>query len=279
VAYGDNPLAGGATIYLADDSSGGESAVQVYGGGNLDVDFHSLPGATIGSLEGDGLVFLGGVNLSIGSNDLDTTFSGVLQDGGTGGGSGGSMTKIGSGQLTLSGPNLYTGGTILNQGVLVIANQSGSATGGGVVRINGGALSGHGRISGAIVVGTGSGVGATIRPGTDGIGRITTQRSVTFQSTGIYECEISSARLNGLSDRLAAKGVAINPGAQIELTDLANRRLPAGVTFILIDNKSAQPIAGTFSNLADGASITLGRNLFVASYEDGDGNDLGLTVE
>jgi hypothetical protein len=35
---------------------------------------------------------------------------------------------------------------------------------------------------------------------------------------------------------------------------------------------------GTFSNLAEGATITVGVNAFQVNYESGDGNDLTLTV-
>jgi hypothetical protein len=45
-----------------------------------------------------------------------------------------------------------------------------------------------------------------------------------------------------------------------------------------ISNTSATPIAGTSSNLADGAILTVNGNNFQASYEGGDGNDLTLTV-
>lgn len=43
-------------------------------------------------------------------------------------------------------------------------------------------------------------------------------------------------------------------------------------------NTSANPIAGTFANLADGSTLTVGRNNYEVSYEGGDGNDLTLTV-
>jgi hypothetical protein len=40
----------------------------------------------------------------------------------------------------------------------------------------------------------------------------------------------------------------------------------------------ATPIAGTFHNLADGAIVTVNGNNLRASYTNGDGNDLTLTV-
>ena len=73
--------------------------------------------------------------------------------------------------------------------------------------------------------------------------------------------------------------MTINPGAQITLTDVGRHRLLAGVTFILLDNRSAQPIAGVFSNLAEGATVMLGHNTLVATYAGGNGNDLALAVQ
>jgi hypothetical protein len=46
---------------------------------------------------------------------------------------------------------------------------------------------------------------------------------------------------------------------------------------VIINNSSA-PIAGEFSNLPDGGSITVGQNTYVALYNVGDGNDLYLLV-
>jgi hypothetical protein len=46
----------------------------------------------------------------------------------------------------------------------------------------------------------------------------------------------------------------------------------------VINNKSANPISGTFSNLSDGAIVTVNGTNFQVSYTGGDGNDLTLTV-
>jgi hypothetical protein len=74
-----------------------------------------------------------------------------------------------------------------------------------------------------------------------------------------------------------ANGVTIN-GAAFSFRPKGQGTLPAGLVSMAIDNTSATPIAGTFSNLPDGAIVTVGGNNFQASYEGGDGNDLTLTV-
>jgi autotransporter-associated beta strand protein len=117
----------GASIWLFSDFRSTER-VEVFGNGNLDaVCFDCAGDVTIGSIEGDGDVFLAGNNLTVGSNHLSTLFSGVMQDGGISGGSGGSLTKIGPGTLTLSGANTYTGNTIIEEGALIVDGSIASA--------------------------------------------------------------------------------------------------------------------------------------------------------
>jgi fibronectin-binding autotransporter adhesin len=94
---------------------------------------------------------------------LSTIFSGVIQDGG-------SVTKIGAGTLTLTGANIYTGGTTIEGGQFAVNNRTGSGTGTGTVKVNAGTLSGRGTIAGAVIVGTGSGSGAFLIPGAKKLG-------------------------------------------------------------------------------------------------------------
>jgi autotransporter-associated beta strand protein len=72
---------------------------------------------TIGSLSGAGTVTSNGpfpATLTAGADNTSTTFSGTINDG-----AGGiSLTKIGTGTLTLSGANTYSGGTTVNGGTL-----------------------------------------------------------------------------------------------------------------------------------------------------------------
>ncbi len=119
----------GGVLELTSSCTGGTARIELFGNGTLEMGSHDAPGVSVGSIEGDGLVFLGANNLTTGTNGLSTTFSGVIQDAGFSVGTGGSLTKVGTGSLTLSGANTHTGGTILNAGTLVVAHQSGSGMG------------------------------------------------------------------------------------------------------------------------------------------------------
>ncbi|PYI95728.1 MAG: hypothetical protein DMF00_15655 [Verrucomicrobia bacterium] len=82
----------------------------------------------------------------------------------------------------------------------------------------------------------------------------------------------------GQSRQVIANGVTIDSGAQFNFVAVANKTLTAGKVFAVISNTSANPIAGTFANLPEGSTFTVGHNTFQASYEGDDGNDLTLTV-
>jgi autotransporter-associated beta strand protein len=279
IANGGAGPGSGATILFTEESSGDTARVEVFGNGNLDVSRPAAAGNSIGSLEGNGLVFLGGGNLSIGGNNLNTNFAGVISDdGGIQQGSGGSITKNGTGILTFSSANTYTGGTTINDGSLLVNNTSGSGTGNGAVHDNSGTLGGTGTIAGAVTIGSGSGSGAILSPGASAgnIGAFNIQGSLTYNSDGTCEVEVDSTSLS--ADEILADAVTINSGAQFSLADLGFSTLNPGTVFILISNTAATPISGTFANLPDGSTFTVGPNTFQASYSGGDGNDLTLTV-
>ena len=90
-------------------------------------------GMTAGSIEGAGNYFLGANELTTGLNNLSTTVSGVIADGGASGGTGGSLIKVGTGTLTLTGVNTYTGGTSVIGGTLAVGDplHPGAALAGG----------------------------------------------------------------------------------------------------------------------------------------------------
>ena len=66
---------------------------------------------------------------------------------GNGGGDGGSFTKAGTGRLVLASRSLYTGGTTIQSGELLVNNTSDSGTGRGAVSVEGSTLGGTGTIA------------------------------------------------------------------------------------------------------------------------------------
>jgi autotransporter-associated beta strand protein len=117
VANGGSNGGEGGTISFEDSSTGGTSRIELFGNGRLDISGQgSPPGVTIGSIEGDGNAFLGANNLTVGGNNLSTTFSGAIQDGGFGR----LLTKIGTRLLILTAANAYNRVSNINGGVLQV---------------------------------------------------------------------------------------------------------------------------------------------------------------
>ncbi len=91
---------------------------------------------TVGSLAGDGVFYLGANKLRVGGNNLDREVSGDISDCGANGtecyapgATGGSLIKEGTGRMTLSGNNTYTGGTTINEGTVVLGSNTAVGTG------------------------------------------------------------------------------------------------------------------------------------------------------
>jgi autotransporter-associated beta strand protein len=259
----------GGAIIFAKTSTGGTASITLHGNAELDLSTHKAPGVTVGSLTGKGSVLLGANTLTLGSNNQSTAFSGVIQ--GTGG-----VTKSGTGTLTLSGNNTYTGPTTVQAGTFVANNKRGSAAGSGNVTVQSGTLGGQGAISGPVVVGS----GAFLAPSAAAKQPVTLSltNTLTFNSDATYTCTLQASKKKSANDEVVANGVTIASGAQFNLAAKVQGKLKAGTSFTVISNTASTPISGTFANLADGASLTVGNTKLQASYEGGDGNDLTLTV-
>lgn len=112
---------GHATVTLSGNNT---SSAQQFGTSPL-VFKTGLGSVALGALAGGGNVVLGGYNesthvyggdaieLSVGNNSVDTTYSGVMS------GAGG-LTKTGSGTLTLSSQSTYSGATVIQGGTLLL---------------------------------------------------------------------------------------------------------------------------------------------------------------
>ena len=142
--------AGGVTSFFG-KSSGGQAAFMTNAGGIVDfsglgtfpdtgaANDPSITGTTAGSIAGAGTYNLGSKELTVGSNNLSTDVSGVIE------GVGGSLVKVGAGTLTLSG-NANLGGMIIDGGTLAVS--------GGTLNISAGVASTQNLIVGQSGVGT-----------------------------------------------------------------------------------------------------------------------------
>lgn len=98
------------TIALEDLNALQNSTVSVKIDGGLMLGVGGLGTTRLGALAGDGNFSIGSFTLAVGANDSNTTYSGIFS------GSGGNLTKDGSGTLTLSGANTFSGTTQINAG-------------------------------------------------------------------------------------------------------------------------------------------------------------------
>jgi autotransporter-associated beta strand protein len=249
-------LNGVANTILANEGSNSLTLAPQIGGGTQDMTL-ALGNATNNVIQVNGI---GGI-----------TISAAIQSGA------GPLTKTGPGTLTLSHANTYTGATTIKKGILLVTNTIGSATGTARVQVNAATLGGTGRISGGVAIGTAT-VAGVLAPGL-GInpGTLTLLNRVTFNSTSSYKVDANST--SAKADKVLARGVTINSGAQFFFADHGSGTLPTGAVFTLISNTATTAISGTFANLSEGLIFSIGPNTYRVSYHGGDGNDLTLTVQ
>jgi autotransporter-associated beta strand protein len=132
---GNSTIRNAGTLAFADASSGGMARYIGQAGGVLLLGIDAA-GITLGSIEGTGDIALGTKVLTVGGNNLSTNFAGLISDGGAGGG----LVKTGTGILTLSGVNTYSGGTAINGGAISVATDSALGAASGGLSLNGGTL-------------------------------------------------------------------------------------------------------------------------------------------
>ncbi len=201
---GSTSIAG--TLALAGSGSiASSSQVDLATGGILDIS-QTTAGAAVRTL---GNTVGGTGTVSLGSRQLDitngsTSFAGTIQDGGLGGGTGGSL-RVSGGSFTVAGANTYTGGTTVSAGTLSLATGAtlGATTGstsvaGGTLDLggtsqtqNGVTLSAGGTLSNGSLAVTGTGTAVSSSGGTiDGLGGSTgvtvTSGTTTLKGSNAY---------------------------------------------------------------------------------------------
>jgi fibronectin-binding autotransporter adhesin len=95
---------------------------------------------------------------------------------------------------------------------------------------------------------------------------------------GSFEAEIGGTTACTGYDQIKVTGAVDVTNGTLN-TSLYNGFKPAaGQTYTIISNDAADPVTGTFTGLAEGATFNLNGNVFKISYKGGDGNDVVLTV-
>jgi uncharacterized protein with beta-barrel porin domain len=171
---------GGGIVFFFDSSTGGNARFITNAAGNFDMSVLTAAGMTAGSIEGAGNYFLGSKLLTVGSNNLSTTVSGLIS------GINGGLTKVGTGTLTLSGFDSYSGATNVNGGTLVVDGAIAST----LTTVNaGGTLSGSGAVGNTAIT------GGTLAPGSAGgsiFGPLTVLGTLSFTAASTYMIQVSS---------------------------------------------------------------------------------------
>ncbi|MBW7961151.1 autotransporter domain-containing protein [Bradyrhizobium sp. BR 10261] len=106
---------GGGITSFTGTSSGGNARFVTTIGGTVIISGLTNGGTTTGSIEGAGNYVLGANTLTTGSLNTSTLVDGSIS------GTGGSLTKVGTGTLTLAGGNSYTGATTVSAGTLALS--------------------------------------------------------------------------------------------------------------------------------------------------------------
>lgn len=206
---GSASITNNSVIQFQQSSTGGNAAIT--NGASSSTDFSASGGPasdnklSAGSIGGGGTFSLGRNELTIGSNNLSTNVTGVIADGGVGGGTGGSLVKTGTGTTILSGINTYTGATTVNGGALAV---NGSILASSGVTVNGnGVLMGTGNVGNTLIA------GGTFMPG-DGTAGTSTAVSGTlgFNAASTYAVNINptTASLANVSGTATLGGASLN---------------------------------------------------------------------
>ncbi len=222
---------GGETDFVG-TASGGTARFITNAGGFFDMSGLTTAGTTAGSIEGAGHYFLGSKTLTVGSNNLSTTVSGVISDGGTSGGAGASLTKVGTGALTLTNTETYTGATTVNGGTLVVDGSIALST---LTTANAGAT-----LSGSGIVGNTAITGGTLAPGStvSDFGPLTVTGTLSFTAASTYMIQVSSTN----AGRTNVSGTATLGNATVNVNYLSTT-LQKQYTIL----NSTTGVSGTFN--------------------------------
>lgn len=154
------------------------------------------------------------------------------------------------------------GGQAVGPTIQVVAGTNGLITEDGV---GGGHLVGDAAITG------------TLAPGASP-GQVGVTGDLTLDGSSTLAVEVDGLVAGTSYDQVVVTGDVDVTGAALDV-DLDGALDPAvGTTFTIIDNQGVSAVTGTFADLPEGQTFTVGSEVLAISYAGGDGNDVVLTV-
>ena len=214
---------GGITSFTG-TSTGGSAIFITAAGGTVDMSGLTSGGMTAGSIEGAGNYVLGANTLTTGSLNTSTQVDGVIS------GTGGGLTKAGTGTLTLTGFNTYTGETLVSSGTLALSG-FGDISSSSVVTVNAtldASASSFPSVALNTLAGNSSGV---VQMGSNGLFIIngSTEFAGVIQGTGGLEVFSGTQTLSGVNTYSST--TQIDAGATLALKGSGSIASSASVTF------------------------------------------------
>jgi len=176
------------------------------------------------------------------------------------------LLKTGTGTLTLSNSNTYSGPTILSAGELLV---NGNVLDSAITVNSGGTLGGDGSVP-ATTVQSGGVVTPGNSPGT------LTATSLSLATGATFMEQLGGMAAGSQYDQtvIPAGGSASLGGATLNISFLGGFLPTVGQQFTLINNQSGSSVVGTFNQ---GSTFTFNGYVFGINYAGGAGDDVVLT--
>jgi fibronectin-binding autotransporter adhesin len=236
IVLASRPISGGGTVSGSLNLTGGSLTV----GGHI---------TTVGTVTSNltlngGTLDMAGFNIGASGQTVTSTFqSGSLRNLGEFNG-GATLTKTGSGTLTLTGTNAYSGPTTVSAGKLIV---NGNITSSSLTTVESGATLGGSGSVGALTINSGAFIAPGNSPGILNTGN--------YNQAGTLVAEITGLNAGTQYDQINVAGIVTLSGAlSLDITNAGNGYALNSMIFLIL-NDGTDGVIGAFSNYAQGANV------------------------
>ncbi len=255
-----SPLASHIVRILGGGQLSSNAPVVINSSGILDLSGAFFASQTMGSLRGNGPLKLGVSPVTVGRDNTDGQFNGVITGTGT-------VTKQGSGAWILGGTSDQFAGATIVEGGSLRANWIPLSP----ITVSTGKLTGNG------VVGNVTGGGGVVNPGPGVADWKLKSKNLLLNAGSTFVAQLNSTNPIGVVAYSQAKVTGTVSLGDASLTATLGFNSAVSNRFVIIDNDANDPVVGTFKNLPEGGKLVAGGAQFQITYLGGDGNDVVLT--